>query len=370
MIYLDNASTTRVLKKAAEAAVLSMCEEFGNPSSLHGLGLSAEKNIDKARASVAAVLSCNKKEITFTSCGSESNNLALFGLSARSGKKKHLITSSYEHPSVLNAAKKLEAQGFEVTYIDPRKDGLIHPEDVAAAVRDDTFLVSIMSVNNEIGAINDIPAISRAVRMKNRETIIHTDTVQAFLKIPINTKKYGADIISISGHKIHAPKGIGAIYIRDGVRLAPQIIGGGQEANLRSGTEPTAQIAAFGVAVEDGFKTYIEDAEQMSTLTSKLRSALSSLSGVELFIPENPAPHIVNVAFKKYPSEVIMRILEESGIYVSAGSACSKGKKSHVLRAVRFPEELINHAIRISLSRFTSEADIDTLIKVVLEKLV
>ena len=370
MIYFDNAATTRVIPEAAEAAASAMCEGFGNPSSLHKLGFDAEKLVKSAKAIIAGVLSCDAKEITFTSCGSESNNLAIFGAAARSGRKKHMITTEFEHPSVLNAAKKLEAQGFEVTYIAPRDDGSVHAEDVAAAVREDTFLVSVMSVNNEIGSVMDIPAISRAVRLKNRETLIHTDAVQAFLKIPINTKKYGADIISVSGHKIHAPKGIGAIYIRNGVRLTPQIVGGGQESGLRSGTEATSQIAAFAKAVESVSGSYLENAENMRRLLKKLSIGLSELSGVHVFSPEAGAPHILTAAFTKYPSEVVMRILEESEIYVSAGSACSRGKKSHVLRSIKVPDKLIGSSVRISLSHFSTDDEVDTFLSCVKEKLI
>lgn len=369
MIYLDNASTTKVLPEAAEAAYNAMCENFGNPSSLHGLGISAEKIVSGARAEIAEVIRADKSEITFTSCGSESNNLAIFGLSSRSGRKKHMITTSIEHPSVLNAAKKLEAQGFEVTYIEPDKSGSVSSESVAKAVRDDTFLVSVMSVNNETGAIMDIPAISKAVKLKNRDVIFHTDAVQAFLKIPIDSRRYGADIMSISGHKIHAPKGIGAIYIKKGIRLAPQILGGGQESGLRSGTEATSQIAAFGAAVKEAQSSFEESTAKMRELLSKLRTSLLAL-GAEVFVPENAAPHILTAAFPKYPSEVIMRLLEEDEIYISAGSACSKGKKSHVLKAVGFPEKLMGSAVRISLSRFSTEDDIDRLVSSAAKKLI
>ncbi len=370
MIYFDNASTTQVTSEAAQAAVNAMCDAFGNPSSLHGLGFAAEKLVRDAKKTIAKVLSCKDKEITFTSCGSESNNLAIFGTAARCGKRRHMITTEFEHPSVLNAAKKLEADGFEVTYVSPRKDGSVHADDVAAAVREDTFLVSVMSVNNELGSVMDIPAISRAVKAKNRDIIFHTDAVQAFLKMPINTAKYGADIISVSGHKIHAPKGIGAIYIRNGVRLTPQLLGGGQENGLRSGTEATGQIAAFAKAVESVSDAYLKNAEHMRFLLSALSSELSVLPGVHVFTAENSAPHILTAAFEKYPSEVVMRILEEREIYVSAGSACSRGKKSHVLRAVKVPDKLIGSSVRISLSRFSTEDDVSEFVKCVKEKLI
>ncbi|MBR3848296.1 MAG: cysteine desulfurase [Oscillospiraceae bacterium] len=370
MIYFDNASTTCVLPEAADAAVSAMCENFGNPSSLHGLGISAEKLVKSAKETVAASLHCSPREIFFTSCGSESNNLAIFGAAARSGKKKHFITTTFEHPSVLECAKRLESQGFEVTYIEPRPDGVVLPADVAEAVREDTFLVSVMSVNNEVGSVMDISAIAKAVHIKNRETLIHTDAVQAFGKIPIDTRRYGADIISISGHKIHAPKGIGAIYIRNGVRLAPQLLGGGQEGGLRSGTEAVAQIAAFEVAVRAAVKDLSESSGRMRELTEKLISSLELLPGVHVFAPRERAPHILSVAFSKYPSEVIMRLLEEGEIYVSAGSACSRGKKSHVLRALGVPDHLIGSAVRISLSRFSTEEEVGRFIDSAREKLI
>ncbi len=370
MIYFDNAATTKVIKKACDAAISAMEINFANPSSLHSLGISAEKIVKEARASISDALSCEPDEIFFTSCGSESNNLAIFGAAARSGKKKHMITTAFEHPSVLECAKRLEATGYEVTYISPRPDGLVWPADVADAVREDTFLVSVMSVNNEVGSVMDIPAISKAVHIKNRETLIHTDAVQAFLKFPINASRYGADLISVSGHKIHAPKGIGALYVRRGLRLAPQLLGGGQESGLRSGTEATSQLAAFSVAVEDAKRKITENANEMKRLSEMLVSELEVLPGVHVFEPFLRAPHILSVAFEKYPSEVSMRLLEESEIYVSAGSACSRGKKSHVLRALNVPERLISSTVRISLSRFSTKDEIRTFISAVKEKLI
>lgn len=281
-----------------------------------------------------------------------------------------MITTTFEHPSVLECAKRLEAEGYEVTYISPRPDGVVLPADIAEAVREDTFLVSVMSVNNEVGSVMDIPAIAKAVKLKCRDSIVHTDAVQAFGKLSIDTRRYGADIISMSGHKIHAPKGIGAIYIRNGLRLTPQILGGGQEVGLRSGTEATAQIAAFEVAVREATKNLAEGAARMRGLTEKLELELELLPGVHVFAPRERAPHILNIAFAKYPSEVIMRLLEENGIYVSAGSACSRGKKSHVLRALAVPDHLIGSAVRISLSRFSTEEDVSKFIDAVKEKLI
>ena len=370
MIYFDNASTTKVIPRACDAALEAMRRGFGNPSSLHGLGIDAEKALNLARETVASAIGAGREEITFTSCGSESNNLAILGAAARCGRKRHFITTSFEHPSVLEVAKKLEHDGFEVTYISPRADGVIFPGDVAAAVREDTFMVSVMSVNNETGSLMDIPAISRAVKIRNRDVIFHTDAVQAFLKIPINVSKYGADIISISGHKVHAPKGIGAIYIKKGLRLTPQLLGGGQEKGLRSGTEATSQIAAFAAAVSDAKATQSEDIKKISELSEMLIRKLEALSNVHILAPVSRAPHILNVAFTKYPSEVIMRLLEENEIYVSAGSACSRGKKSHVLRSLKVPEKLIASSVRISLSRFSTEEEVESFLIAVGKKLI
>ncbi len=370
MVYFDNASTTRVLPEAAKTALSAMCEGFGNPSSLHKLGIDAENIVKSARKTVADTLGASSDEIFFTSCGSESNNLAIFGLAARSGKKKHMITTTFEHPSVLECAKRLESKGYEVTYISPRPDGLVWPADVAEAVREDTFLISVMSVNNEVGSVMDIPAIAKAVHLRNRETVIHTDAVQAYGKLPIDTRKYGADIISFSGHKIHAPKGIGAIYIKKGLRLTPQLLGGGQESGLRSGTEATAQIAAFEVAARCAHEALDDSTERMKKLSSRLVSELEILPNVQVFEPFNRAPHILSVAFEKYPSEVSMRLLEEDEIYVSAGSACSRGKKSHVLTALGVPSRLIGSTVRISLSRFSTEEEILSFLDTVRKKLV
>ncbi len=370
MIYFDNASTTSVIREAADVAIKAMCGEFGNPSSLHAMGISAELEVKKARLAIADVLGCDGDEIVFTSCGTESNNLAIFGAAERSGRRRHMITTSFEHPSVLNAAKKLEERGYDVTYVEPRADGLVHAEDVATAVRDDTFLVSVMSVNNEVGSVMDIRAIASAVRAKKSDVLIHTDAVQAFLKLPMNVNRLGVDIISVSGHKIHAPKGVGALYIRRGVRLAPQLCGGGQERGMRSGTESVPLIAAFGEAVKRASESCMSDMERISHLRKKISDGIECLENAHVIQPQNPAPHIISVAFTKYPSEVSMRILEESGIYVSSGSACSRGKKSHVMRALRVSDKLLGSIVRISLSRFSTEAEAEAFLEVVKNKLV
>ncbi len=370
MIYLDNASTTKVIPEAAEAALKMMCDNFGNPSSLHGLGITAELEVKRAKKILAEVLRCEAEEIVFTSCGTESNNTAIFGAAERSGRKKHMITTTIEHPSVLNAAKKLESRGYAVTYINPREDGSVHAEDIAAAVCDDTFLVSVMSVNNEVGSVMDIRAISAAVHAKRADIIVHTDAVQAFMKVPLDAKSCGADMISVSGHKIHAPKGIGALYIRKRIGISPLLIGGGQERGMRSGTEAVSQIAAFGAAVASAAENNASDVSRIAALREKIVSGLSELSGVHVILPQIAAPHIIAAAFTKYPSEVTMRILEESGIYVSSGSACSRGKKSHVLRALRVSDKLLGGAVRISLSRLNTESDADEFLEVVKEKLI
>ena len=370
MIYFDNASTTRVIPEAVNASSEMMSDFFGNPSSLHSLGFEAEKRVTEVRGDIARILGASADEIFFTSCGTESNNLSVFGAAERSGRKKHIVTTAFEHPSVLNAVKKLESKGYNVTYVPPRSDGSVYAVDIAEAVCDDTFLVSVMAVNNELGSVMDIAGISRAVRTKNKDILIHTDAVQAFMKIPLNVKKLDVDLLSLSGHKIHAPKGIGALYAKRGTGIAPQVVGGGQEKGMRSGTEATSQIAALGAAVNAAESEFKTAAERMYALSSELEHGLSALDGVRVILPKSRAPHILTAIFPKFPSEVIMRILESEGIYVSAGSACSKGKKSHVLSVLGVPDREIKSAVRISLSRFSTSEDVSAFLKTAEEKLV
>lgn len=342
MIYLDNAATTRVSSAAAETALQMMQNDFGNASSLHGLGIAAESALDTARKQVAQRIGAEPQEVFFTSGGSEGNNTALFG-AARAKRRKgmHIITTAIEHASVLEPLRRLEEDGFSVTRLMPDANGIVTAEQVISAMREDTILVSVMMVNNEIGSVLPVEQIAKAVHRKNPQVLVHTDAVQAFCKLPIAVKKLDVDLLTVSGHKVHAPKGIGALFVRKGVRIAPLILGGGQEKGLRSGTEATPGICALGAAALQ--------TEDTTELKASLQEQLKEIPNIRI-LAETRAPHILSVAVEGYPSEVAMRLLEEEGIYVSSGSACSRGHRSHVLEAIGVPSKLIDSAIRISLS--------------------
>lgn len=367
MIYLDNAATTRVSQAAAEAAVDAMRERFGNPSSLHALGIEGEKTVEAARETVAECLGVGKAEVYFTGGGTEGNNLAIFGVAEANVRRgKHIVVGATEHASVLEPMKRLETNGWEISYIKPDESGHIIARDVIDAVREDTVLVSVMSVNNEVGAKNPIADICRGVREKNRNTVVHTDAVQAFFKTEGLLGDTGADVITVSGHKINAPKGIGAIYVKKGVRLAPRNLGGGQERGMRSGTESVPLIAAFGAACKEWREDGNKWRENMAQVIGKIRDGLKDIEGVTV-IKGSDAPHILSVSVSRYPSEVVMRMLEQKGIYVSSGSACSKGKRSHVLSAMGVPVKVIDSAIRISAGRDTTSDDADALVAAIRE---
>ncbi len=357
MIYLDNAATTRVSDAAAKTALKMMQETFGNASSLHRLGLFAEEAIDAARAQVAKRLSAEKSEIIFTSGGSEGNNLAIFGaVRSRRRKGKHIITTAIEHASVLEPMRRLEEDGFSVTRLLPNEQGIVTADQVVSAMQEDTILVSVMAVNNEVGSVLPVSEIAKAVHRKNPQTLVHTDAVQAFCKLSIAVKKWDVDMLTVSGHKIHAPKGVGALFVRKGVRIAPYILGGGQENGMRSGTEATPGICALGVACEQ--------MEDTSACKAYLCEKLGAIPCVKI-LANTEAPHIVSIAIEGYPSEVSMRMLEEDEIYVSSGSACSRGHRSHVLEAMGVSSKLIDSAIRISLSGEITNEDIDRVCAVI-----
>ncbi len=359
--YLDNAATTRVCPEAAEAALAAMTEQYGNPSSTHTKGREAKKLLDGSRARVAAALGCAPEELVFTSCGSESANWALLGgAEAMKRRGKHIVSSAVEHDAVRKCLDELEARGFEVTRLKPGRGGSLPPEAVAAALREDTILVSLMLVNNETGAVTDISAVSRALRAAGSPALLHTDAVQGFGKLAFTPKTLGADLVSISGHKIHAPKGVGALYIRGGLRLKPFILGGGQENGRRAGTEALPQIAAFGAAAELAKKGLAENAARMEALRGeaigRLRRAVP-----ELVLIGGGAPHILSLSLPGWRSEVLMNFLEARGVYVSRSSACKKGARSHVLEAMGLPAPVIDGALRVGLSRYTTQEDIAAL---------
>jgi cysteine desulfurase len=371
-VYLDNSATTRVRKEVIEKMVEVLEKEYGNPSSLHLKGYQAEKLMKEARENVAKLINGDTEGIVFTSGGTESNNLALIG-AAESLRKKgnHIISSTIEHPSVLNVLKYLEENGFEVTYLDVDKTGKVDIENLKRAITDKTILVSIMAVNNEIGTIEPIQEIGEVV--KERDIIFHVDAIQAVGKINVDVKKQNLDMVSLSGHKIHGPKGVGALYIDKSVKIRPIIFGGGQEKNLRSGTENMPGIAGFGIASKLAQGNFHENASKLMTLKKRLYEGIfSEIKDVHLNGPkiEEGAPHILNISFAGIRGEVLLHALEEKGIYVSTGSACSSKKKgqSHVLKAIGLKEDLIESAIRFSFGIFNTEEEIDYTISVLKEK--
>ena len=358
--YLDNSATTAVSAAAARKALEIMTENFGNPSSLHTLGIHAEHELEAARDSVARAIGADSGEIIFTSGGTEANNLALFGAAeAKRRTCRRVIISSTEHSSVLEAAKHLEQNGWDVVYITPCADGTISPGDVAEQVDKNTTLVSVMYVNNETGAINPVDEIFELARLKNPDIICHTDAVQAFGKLEIKAKKLGADLISVSGHKVFAPKGVGAIYIKRGVRLVSRQFGGEQEKKVRPGTEPLPLIAAFGEAcAEFDIK---ENYRLVKELNNYAVQRLSEIDGVLFNSPENALPYVLNITAGRVRSETMLHFLEEREVYVSSGSACAKGKPSHVLSAMGIDKKRADSALRISFSKHNTKEDIDAL---------
>ena len=358
--YLDNSATTAVSRAAADKAYEIMTSCYGNPSSLHNKGLEAERELAIARKSAAAQLRVNADEITFTSGGTEANNLALFGAAAaRRRTHKKIVVSAVEHSSVLEAAKRLEDEGFAVTRVSPRSDGIIHAEDVVAAADSATALVSVMLVNNETGAVMPVEDIFAGVKAKYPQILCHTDAVQAFGKLPVRARQLGADLISVSGHKVHAPKGVGALYVKKGVRLVSRQCGGEQEKRLRPGTENLPAIAAFGVACREF--ALEENGRIAETLNRYARERLSRIEGVVFNSPEAALPYVLNFSAGRVRSETMLHFLEEAEIFVSSGSACAKGSPSHVLSALGFSRERADSALRISFSKHNTIDDIDAL---------
>ena len=356
--YLDNSATTRVCPEAAEAALKAMTETYGNPSSTHTKGREAKQLLDKSRRQVADALGCTVQELVFTSCGSESDNWAILnGAELMHRRGKHVISSMVEHDAVHKTLEELERRGIEVTRLRPDSTGAISVESVLEALRSDTILVSLMLVNNETGAVTDIAAIAKAMKKAASQALLHTDAVQAFMKLPFTAKSLGADMISISGHKIHAPKGIGALYIKNGIKLKPYILGGSQESGRRAGTEAMSQIAAFGAACAVAKAGFKENTERMAYLRQLAVEELSR-DLPELRVIGGGAPHILSISLPGWRSEVLMNYMEAREIYVSKSSACKKGGRSHVLEAMGLEPRVIDGAIRIGLSRFNTEEDI------------
>jgi cysteine desulfurase len=369
-IYLDNSATTKPFDSVIEVMMDYYKYNYGNPSSMHKMGIEAEKGIKKARREIANFLKVEETEIIFTSGGTEGNNVAIKGLLNRNKRKgNHVITTTIEHPSVSNIFKKLEKSGYEVSYLSVNSEGKISLEELKNTIRKDTILVSIMMVNNEIGTIQPIRDISNIIKLYNSDCFFHVDGVQAFGKIHCCPKELGIDLFTISSHKIHGPKGLGALYIDKDVLIEPLLLGGGQEVGIRSGTENVPAIVGMGKAVEIINKQFIDDIKYLYKLREKTKEQiLDNIKGVYINGPDNQAetaPHILSVSFENIKGEVLLHYLEQDDIYVSTGSACSSKKKgqSHVLKSIGISKSLIEGTMRISFSIFNTEEEINLFIK-------
>lgn len=357
-IYLDNSATTRTAEPVADAIYDMLVNCYGNPSSLYRKGLEAEQRMAWARREIAALIGCDSGELTFTSGGTEANNLAVFGAMAMGRSRgKKIITTAYEHSSVGAAVRRLSDQGFPVVCIYPDQSGHIDIEEFAAAVDENTALATFMAVNNEVGTVIPVEKLTRMIRRKNPKTLVHCDAVQALGKIPVKVKKWDVDLCTITAHKIYGPKGIGALYLRRGVHIQPRQVGGEQEKKLRPGTEAAALAVGFGKAAELVSQRMQEDYRRIEEISMALRHSLWMTPGVVFNSPEDAIPAVMNISVPGIRSETMMHFLEQRGISVSSGSACSKGAKSHVLAAMRLPEERIDSALRISIGRYNSLED-------------
>lgn len=359
-IYLDNAATTKPCGEAVSAAVDAMTENYGNPSSLHRAGLDAQLAVDRARKAIAASIGADSSEIYFTSGATESNNLALRGISAAYGRKRRkIVISSVEHASVDETASALEKNGFEIVRISPRDDGRFYADDFISACDENTCLVSMMLVNNETGYIMPVRETFMAVKRSYPEIITHCDCVQGYMKLPIKAASLGADLISLSAHKIHGVKGVGAIYIKKGVRVIPIVTGGKQEKGIRSGTESVPLIAAFGAAVDKFRPTIAERYERVSQLKAHLLEKIGGIENVTVNSPSDGSPYVINISAVGKRSEIMLHFLESKGIYVSSGSACSKGQQSGVLGEFGISGKRADGAVRISITAQTTEGELD-----------
>ena len=362
MHYLDHAATTPVPKAVADAMYRVLTEQFGNPSAQYPLGHQARTLVEDSRAVVADALGCKAENLFFTSCGTESNNWAIRS-AAWHGRHtgKHIITTAVEHSAVLEPLRALAQEGYEITRLRPDRSGNITVEQVADALREDTILISMMLVNNETGCVFPVAEAARLLKARKSHALLHCDAVQGLLKVPCDPVRWGVDLMSLSAHKIGGPKGIGALYVADSLRnFRPLLPGGGQERGLRSGTEATAQIAGFAKAVELRRENLAEKLARMAALKSYCRDRLLTIPGMET-VGDGTAPHILSLSLAGYPSANIVTELGEQGICISAGSACHKGKPSHVFAAMGLPKKVAAGTIRVSFGPDTTEADIDAL---------
>lgn len=373
--YLDNSATTVVVAPVKDIMIKTMCEDFGNPSSLHLKGVDAEKYVKKAREIIAKSLKVDEKEIIFTSGGTESNNLALIGTAlANQRAGKHIITTCFEHASVLSTMDFLKDMGFEITYLAVDSDGKIDLNQLKESLREDTILVSVMYVNNEIGAVEPVSEISKIIKAYNPDIVFHVDAIQAYGKYIINPKKQGIDLLSVSGHKIHGPKGSGFLYASGKVKLKPIIYGGGQQKGMRSGTENVPAIAGLGEAVKYSYDNFNEKIEKLYSLKDYFIDEVSKIDNVKINSKKGKesAPHIVSVSFIGVRSEVMLHTLEDRGIFVSAGSACSSNKQKNVsatLKGIGLKPEEIDSTIRFSFCYETTKEEIDYAVDVIKENI-
>lgn len=373
-IYFDNSATTRVFDSVRDIMTETMTADYGNTSSLHTKGVEAEQYVREARAEIAKSLRVKEKEIIFTSGGTESNNLAILGTALanrRSGN--HIITSCIEHASVYNTTAFLEEQGFCVTYLPVDHNGHVSPEDLRAAICDDTILVSIMYVNNEMGAVEPIAKLAQVLRETKPQAYFHADAIQAYGKYVIRPKKEGIDLLSVSGHKIHGPKGVGFLYVDERVKIRPILFGGGQQMGMRSGTENVPGCAGLGAAAKEIYRDYEAKVDHLYALKDRFVSGLHELEGVTVhgLTGRDSAPQIVSAGFEGIRAEVLLHALEEKGIYVSSGSACSSNHPgiSGTLRGIGVKESLLDSTLRFSFGVFNTEDEVDECLRVLKELL-
>ena len=370
MIYLDNSATTKPCKEAVEATMLAMTENWANPSALYNFGIEIGRQLRTARHAGAAAMGAEPDRVFFTSGGTEADNWAVFSTIKRFGKRgKHIITTAIEHHAILNCMKELEAQGFEVTYLQPDATGTVTLDALKAALRKDTILVSIMMVNNEVGSVMPIAQMAKLTHKLCPDAVFHTDAVQGFLKVPFAAKTLGADLISISSHKVHGPKGVGALYISPRLKSFPAyLIGGGQEGNYRSGTEGTPAIFGFAAACTAMAATCKEDIKAEKALIDELAEKLTALDGV-CVNGSHAAPHVLSIAVPGVPTQNSINILQDHGICVSAGSACAKGHRSHVLESMKVAPEVIDGSFRISICKDTTKDELDQLFSIIQQEI-
>ena len=367
-IYLDNCATTRVCDEAAAACLRVMTEDYGNPSSLHKKGMEAGNILTSARRQIGKMLGCDGDCVYFTGSATESNNLAILGAAAANPRGgKTIVTTTVEHPSVAKTVEYLEEQGYTVRRIAPKPDGNFDPQDFLDAVDGDTLLLTFMMVNNEMGTVLPYQAVIPALKKKYPRLLIHMDAVQGFAKFPLSVKRLDIDLLTFSGHKLYAPKGIGVLYVKKGVRLKPVIHGGGQEKGLRSGTHAVQLAAGLQEALALCDRNRAAFQAHYAALNQRLREGVAKLEDVLVNSPENGAPHLLNLSVMGVPSEIMLHFLETKGIYVSSGSACAKGAKSSVLAAYGLPDERIKSALRVSFSKDSAPEDIDALLEALAE---